>query len=257
MLAYDFYPGKSPHTVVMLHGLFGSARNLKTQAEGLLDLAQVYAYDARNHGRSVHTATHTLADLVEDLAGFISQHGIQKPVLWGHSMGGLTAMRYAQLYPDHVAALVVLDIAPRSYPAGHEREIAAQKIDVSQFSTRREIDQEMAKWIPDPQLRQFLQMNIARDQAGKFYWQNNIAAIENSPERTLFPDWQPPLFTGPVLAIRGLLSDFVRDTDVELLHKAFPQLELHSLPAAHWLHFSHAESVLKLVRDFLRRLWSS
>ncbi|MCX7633232.1 MAG: hypothetical protein N2Z22_07870, partial [Turneriella sp.] len=75
----------------------------------------------------------------------------------------------------------------------------------------------MAKWIPDPQLRQFLQMNIARDQAGKFYWQNNIAAIENSPERTLFPDWQPPLFTGPVLAIRGLLSDFVRDADVGIL----------------------------------------
>ncbi|GAB4427576.1 MAG: alpha/beta fold hydrolase [Turneriella sp.] len=255
MLAFDFYPGNTGRTVVMLHGLFGSARNFASLAESLKAEAQVFALDARNHGRSPHMATHTLDDLVHDLEEFLREQKIDQPILLGHSMGGLTAMAFALKKPEIARALIVLDIAPRSYRPGHEGEIAAQKIDVASCTTRREIDDRMAEFVPDPVVRQFLQMNLARDAEGRFYWSNNIAAIEASPERTRFPAVKGVLYGGPVLAIRGLNSDFVRDQDVTLMRQAFPRLELHDLPGAqHWLHHSHREQVTALILPFLRKL---
>lgn len=239
----------------MLHGLFGSARNFAKLAGSLRTEAQIFACDARNHGRSPHTATHTLDDLVLDLEIFLREQQIEQPILLGHSMGGLTAMAFALQKPEAVRALIVLDIAPRSYRPGHEGEIAAQKIDVAAFATRREIDERMAEFVPDPAVRQFLQMNLARDAEGRFYWTNNIAAIEASPERTRFPAFEGVLYAGPVLAIRGLESDFVSDADVALMRQLFPRLEMHDLPGArHWLHHSHREQVTGLILPFLHRL---
>jgi len=255
VVAFDFYAGNPVRTVVMLHGLFGSARNLATLAESLRAEAQVFAYDARNHGRSPHTKTHTLEDLVSDLEDFVRTQNIERPILLGHSMGGLTAMAYARKKPEAVRAMIVLDIAPRSYEPGHSSEIAAQKIDVSACATRREIDVKMAQFVPDPVVRQFLQLNLARDSQGRFYWSNNITAIEASPERTQFPGFEGVLYGGPVLAIRGLNSDFVRDADVALMRVAFPRLEMHDIAGAqHWLHHSHREQVTGLILPFLQKL---
>lgn len=255
MLRFDHYPGNPDVTLVLLHGLFGSAKNLASIASDLTDVATVYAYDARNHGGSSHSATHTLTDLTQDLGDFLAEHKIVHPVLLGHSMGGLTVMNFARLYPQIPRALVAVDIAPRTYAPAHAAEIAAQKIDVSQCHERRQIDAEMAKILPDATIRSFLQMNLARDSGGAFYWQNNIAAIEKSPERTVFPDFEPPLFSGPVLAVRGLESDFVTDADAERMKSAFPRLALESLPGAgHWLHHTHRDALIGLVRAFLQRL---
>ena len=255
MLAYDYFPGNASRTVVMLHGLFGSARNLASLAQGITAEAQVFAYDARNHGRSMHTPTHTLDDLTRDLAEFLHGQQISQPVLLGHSMGGLTAMAYAHEKPEAVRALIVLDIAPRSYRPGHTGEIAAQKIDVGACATRREIDEKMAQMVPDPVVRQFLQMNLVRDAQGRFSWSNNVAAIEASPGRTQFPAFAGVLYGGPVLAIRGLESNFVRDADVALMRQAFERLEMHDIAGAqHWLHHTHREQVTELIRGFLQRL---
>jgi pimeloyl-ACP methyl ester carboxylesterase len=255
VLAFDFYSGNTAKTVVMLHGLFGSARNFASLAQSLRPEAQVFACDARNHGRSPHTATHTLDDLVLDLDEFLREQKIDQPILLGHSMGGLTAMAYAARKPQAVRAMIVLDIAPRSYSPGHFGEMAAQKIDVASCTTRREIDDRMAEFVPDPVVRQFLQMNLARDAEGRFYWSNNIAAIEASPERTQFPVFEGVLYAGPVLAIRGLNSDFVRDKDVALMRQAFPLLEMHDIAGAeHWLHHTHREQVTRLILPFLQKV---
>lgn len=258
-LHFDYYSGNRERTIVMLHGLFGSAKNFTSIAESLTDLAEVYAYDARNHGVSVHTATHTLTDLTQDLADFLAEHEIINPILFGHSMGGLTAMSFSIKHKPR--ALVIIDIAPRSYAPAHAQEIAAQKLDVSQCANRRDIDTLMASVLPNATVRQFIAMNVARVQGGtaatseRYYWQNNIQAIENSPERTEFSVFVPPIFLGPTLAVRGLASDYVSDADVTLMRSAFPALEIHGFAkATHWLHYTHREQLLAVVRPFLAKL---
>lgn len=260
MLAFDYYEGNPRLQVVLLHGLFGSAKNMAALAQALTGEASVYAYDARNHGRSPHTATHNLTDLTADLGAFIAQHGIQQPVLIGHSMGGLTAMAFVKNRKD-ARGLVVLDIAPRTYAPGHEAEVAAQKIDLSGFTSRKEIDAAMAKILPSPTMRQFLQMNIALaeprvgEARGQYVWTNNVGAVESSPARTVFPPFQNPLYSGPVLGVRGLKSDYVTDADVAAMREAFPRLEYHDFAdAEHWLHHTHREQLVGLIRPFLRSL---
>ena len=255
MLRFDRYPGDPRLSLVLLHGLFGSAKNFASIAQALQSTATVYAYDARNHGGSSHTETHTLSDLTDDLQHFLREHDIRRPVLMGHSMGGLTVMNFARIFPETPRALVIIDIAPRTYAPAHALEIAAQKIDVSQFRERRDIDAAMAEILPDSTIRSFLQMNLVRQDNGTFWWQNNVAAIEASPERTVFPAFAKPLYTGPVLAVRGLESDFITEADVSLMESAFPLLELESLPAAgHWLHHTHRDALVRLVQAFLLRL---
>ena len=255
MLRFDHYPGAPEKTVVILHGLFGSAKNFSSVAAALTPFATVYAYDARNHGQSHHTATHNLSELSEDLAEFIAEQKIEKPVLIGHSLGGITAMDYVRRRGDRVRALVVLDIAPRTYPLGHEKEIAAQKIMVSSMATRKDIDEVMQNVLPDATVRQFLQMNIGRDETGQFVWQNNVAAIEDSKSRTVFPPFENPLFCGPVMSIRGLKSDYVTNEDITRMRAAFPALESHDIAdAAHWLHHTHRDEVVRLISAFIQHV---
>jgi esterase len=255
MLHYENFGGSGPPDIVFLHGLFGSARNFASLAANLNDLGHVHGYDARNHGRSSHFATHSLQNLTEDLGIFLAEKNITSPVLVGHSMGGLTAMNFARTTDKPISALVLLDIAPRTYIPGHEQEIAAQKLDLSPFSTRREIDEAMQTLLPNGTVRQFLQTNIDRDDAGRFYWTNNISGIENSPKRTEFPEFSAPIFRGPVMAIRGLRSTYVSQADVNLIQRAFPAVIQHDLPDGdHWLHYTHQAVVIKLLREFLKKL---
>ena len=71
----------------------------------------VWAMDHRGHGRSEGTRMHVdrFADYLVDLAEFVKlaagAHG--RPVMIGHSMGGLIAYRYAAVHPDTISALVL------------------------------------------------------------------------------------------------------------------------------------------------------
>lgn len=54
--------------------------------------------DARNHGGSPHTSTHTYDDLADDVRDFLVAHNIDKTVVVGHSMGGRAMMVFALKY---------------------------------------------------------------------------------------------------------------------------------------------------------------
>lgn len=42
--------------------------------------------DLRNHGHSAHDPEHNYTVMAEDVENFIHQHGLEKAVLFGHSM---------------------------------------------------------------------------------------------------------------------------------------------------------------------------
>ncbi|MBF9036106.1 alpha/beta fold hydrolase [Rhodobacterales bacterium HKCCE2091] len=74
------------------------------------------AYDARGHGRSdVAGAPLTVDDLAADALSVLDACGIDRAVVCGLSLGGLTAMRAAAMAPDRVAGLVLANTAT-SFP---------------------------------------------------------------------------------------------------------------------------------------------
>jgi len=61
--------------LIILHGLFGSARNWSTSAASY----RVIALDLYNHGGSPWAETMTYAEMAEDVAGFIAAVGLDRP----------------------------------------------------------------------------------------------------------------------------------------------------------------------------------
>lgn len=95
----------SPHadlTLVMVHGWMCDLDTWHFQRLALRGTVRIVVVDQRGHGRSgASTAeTSTLALMAGDLAQVIEQHGTERVVVVGHSMGGMVAMQLAADRPD-------------------------------------------------------------------------------------------------------------------------------------------------------------
>jgi alpha-beta hydrolase superfamily lysophospholipase len=106
--------GDPRYVVLLAHGLGEHAGRYAHVAERLVaDGAAVYAPDHYGHGGSDgdRAVVDDLASMVDDLHAVAvrasAEHAGLPTVLIGHSMGGVIAARYAQLYTAELAALVL------------------------------------------------------------------------------------------------------------------------------------------------------
>jgi esterase len=240
--------------LIILHGLFGSLENWHSISRNLAADFQVLAIDQRNHGRSPHAPEMSYQLMAEDLRDLLGAQHFGPVNLLGHSMGGKTAMAFALSYPTLVDKLIIVDIAPRAYP-DHHRQIlkALLSLDLRSFKSRAEMESLLAPSIPDLATRQFLLKNVKRDQAGAFFWQMNLAAIDANYDRLNAQIASPHPFDLPTLFIHGEYADYIRDEDAASLRKLFPRAELCEIAGAgHWVHAEKPEAFLRKVREFLK-----
>jgi pimeloyl-ACP methyl ester carboxylesterase len=110
-------------TLLLLHGGPGVDHSeFKVGFSQLADIAQVIYLDHRGNGRSDSGATDrwNLATWADDVRAFCDVLEINRPIVLGHSFGGIVALYYATRYPDHPAKLIlastsVQPIGERSY----------------------------------------------------------------------------------------------------------------------------------------------
>ena len=251
-LQFNEYGTDGPPLIV-LHGLFGSARNWAGHARSLSDTHHVYALDLRNHGSSERAMTMTYAEMAEDVAGFIAEQGLTDPIVMGHSMGGKVAMQLALSDPDSVKALIVVDIAPVTY--GHDMldYIAAMEaMDLSGEMRRAELEEELRDQVDDPGISAFLMTNLERAESG-FQWRINLTAI--SAGMSAIAAFTPPTgatYALPTVFIAGSESSYIRDNHRERIMELFPKSRTVTIKDAnHWVHADQPEAFLKTVRAFL------
>lgn len=73
---------------------------------------RVVAVDLRGHGQSDKPHQHyTVQVFADDLAWICDQIGVEKPVVVGHSLGGIIAFDLAARYPELPSVVVMLDAA--------------------------------------------------------------------------------------------------------------------------------------------------
>lgn len=250
-LFYREFAGEG-RPLVIIHGLFGSSKNWITNAKELSKVGQVYAIDVRNHGESPHSDSHLITDLVEDLKEFILAHNLDKPILIGHSMGGLNALFFALQYPDMIHGLIVLDIAPKSYAINYEAEFNALSMDVSHYDSRQAIDEKMKEVLPDNFIRQFIQMNLDRTDTG-YKWKLNVETLKKARDALRLNLTDTMHFAKKTLFILGSESEYIAPADKELIKRYFPDSRIESIAGAgHYLHYTHAKEFLQIAIDFIR-----
>jgi len=244
--------GSGP-VLIILHGLFGSLENWRSMTRRLGETFTVFAIDHRNHGRSPHAAEMSYGLMADDLSEFMGQQNLKSAHVLGHSMGGKTAMQFALRYPDLVDRLIIADMAPKAYrPTQKEMIDALLALDVSKFSTRKEIDLALRGPIPDVVVRQFLLKDLKKNSQGLFAWQMNLQAIADNYNSLTEGITADHSFAKPTLFLRGEKSRYIKADDEEVIHQLFPHAIIHTIEGAgHWLHVEAPEAFLRSVKDFL------
>ncbi|HUB96694.1 MAG TPA: alpha/beta fold hydrolase [Stellaceae bacterium] len=241
--------------LLILHGLFGSHGNWAAVARRLGEWRTVYVLDLRNHGASPWDDRMDYPAMAEDVAAFVADHGIARPAILGHSMGGKVAMTLALADPALLERLVVVDIAPVARRPTHLEEAEAMRsIDLTKVTRRGDADAQMRLRIEDPAVRAFLLQNLVAGSQG-MHWRLNLEAIvANMAELAGFPAFPPgTAYRGSTLVVRGANSAYIRDADRPAFAQLFPDYRLVTIEGAgHWLHAERFEEFLAAVTPFLR-----
>lgn len=246
--------------LILLHGLFGSLENLGGIARRLEDGWQIHALDQRNHGSSPHTDAMDYPAMAADVIAYMDAQGFEQAALLGHSMGGKVAMQVALSYPERVKAIIVADIAPVTYQAGHDAVLDGMKsLDLKAITTRQEADTQLAEFVDIPGVRQFLLKNLERIPAGQltdpdqiFRWRLNLPVIEACYQKlAAAPEGEGP-YEGPVLFIKGADSAYIQQKHQDTIRQLFPAAEVEIIEGTgHWLHAEKADAFAMLCRNFL------
>ncbi len=240
--------------LVILHGLFGSARNWTSLARQLGETHHVYALDLRNHGASGWAETMTYEEMAGDVRAFLARHGLEGAVVMGHSMGGKTAMCLALEEGSLIGRLIVVDIAPVAYSHTHGPLIAAmQGADLAGATRRGEVDRQLAAQIPEAALRSFLLQNLVTEE-GRLRWRINLDALAaNMAVLTGYPDdLEGRRYDGPAFFLSGAGSDYVLPEHHGAIRTLFPQAEIDAIEGAgHWVHAEQPRAFLERVQTFL------
>lgn len=239
--------------LVILHGLFGSSDNWYSLSKVFSENFSVYTVDQRNHGQSPQSEDFNYRLLTEDLEEFFQEHAIQNPIVIGHSMGGKTAMNLAIKNPDLIEKLIVVDIAPKSYPIHHDHILDGLiAIPLSTLTSRSEADQILAKHVEETDVRQFLLKNLSRNSQGGFEWKINLNAIQTHIQEIGEGMQYEGTFEKPTLFIKGSRSNYFKVGDDELILKLFPQAKFQTLNTGHWVQAENPQEFTKTVLTFLK-----
>jgi esterase len=240
--------------LVLLHGLFGSARNWGAVQKALAADYRVVALDMRNHGASPHAPAMDYAAQAADVAETLATLGIKRAMVLGHSMGGKAAMMLALTQSELIERLIIADIAPRPYPPALRAVVAAmQAVPMHAALTRQEADQALRTAVPEAPIRSFLLQNL-RFETKPPSWRIGLAEIAAAmPEIEDFTPPQGAPFDGPTLAMAGALSPYIRADDHAAFRALFPRIAFVSIPrAGHWLHAENPEGFLAELQGFLK-----
>lgn len=241
---YDGPAGATP--LLIVHGLFGSARNWGAIAKRVSKTRKVIAVDMRNHGESPRASTQSYFDMAADLAEVIDT---PMDVL-GHSMGGKAAMVLALEYPEKLHKLVVADIAPVGYAHSQMPMIEAMRsIDLSDVETRGDADRQMRNLVAEDGVRAFLLQSLAVKEKR---WRLNLDVLAAEMDKIVgFPDVTGN-FEGRTFFLSGAESDYVRPEHRDRIRELFPSSVFAKIPdAGHWLHAENPRAFEAAVLTFL------
>ena len=103
------------NAIVLLHGFLENKEMWDFYIPEFAKRNRVIAIDLLGHGKSECLGyVHTMEDHADAVHAVLSELRIRKAIFVGHSMGGYVSLAFAELYPENIKGLVLLNSTARA-----------------------------------------------------------------------------------------------------------------------------------------------
>lgn len=245
--------------IILLHGGALTAHTWDVVCLGLLPEFRCIAPDLRGHGDSEWAADGDYSTDAHrrDLEALLAHLAIDRCVLVGNSLGGMTAIRYTaqRSATQQPQALVLVDIGPEMREAGRQRLRSftggPRELDsVEEFVDRAVAFNPLRR---RDVLRRSLLNNLRQLPSGKWTWKYDPNRFGRGPAPTTAERWADvQRITCPTLVVRGGRSDMFYDEDAAKLAATLPHGRWIKIDnASHTVQGDQPLALLTAIRKFL------
>jgi pimeloyl-ACP methyl ester carboxylesterase len=241
----------SGNALVLLHGFLETSTMWKSHADIFSKTHKVITIDLLGHGKTPCLGyIHSMEEMAETVFAVLTALRLRKIHMAGHSMGGYVALAFAELYPDYIKGLCLINSTARADSAerkmNRDRAINAVKYNHKQF-IRLAITN-----LFRPKNRKIFAENIkeVKKEALTISLQGIVAALEGMKIREdrevllHFSPYKKMMIIGkcdPVLVYEELI-DQTQNSEVDV--RVFPD--------GHMSHIENKDELTRSLNDFVR-----
>ena len=240
-------------TMLFLHGFLENQSLWNKIAVHFSQKYRVITVDLLGHGNTECTGyVHTMEDQADMLFALISHLRLRKINVIGHSMGGYIALAFAELYPDHVKSLTLINSTSRAdsdeRKLNRERAMDVVKKNASTFirmATQNLFEKDLHSTMKN-------QINKFTQEALKTPLQGVIASLGGMKIRI---DREALLHFGPYpkLIIAGEKDTIMPVNDIKE-EVAGTEVTLEVINCGHVAPLEAPELVIEKLKSFLKAL---
>ncbi|MXV80681.1 MAG: alpha/beta hydrolase [Chloroflexi bacterium] len=260
-LHYVDHGGDAEVSAVALHGFALNCHSFDEVAPALSDRLHWYALDQRGHGqsdRASELADYSRDHMAEDIRQFVVTQDLDRPVVLGHSMGGMNAMTFAAQHADLLRALVLIDVGPGVSVDGVQqvRQFVAGPYELDSLDAWVEMTHQYYPFRSKEGIRKRLEVSLRETPEGKMakmfderFRQADFRGVADA--RTGIWETAKAL-TVPTLLLHGEKSPVLKREQAEEFADQVPVVRLVTIPeAGHSVAGDQPEAFVEAVRDFL------
>ena len=244
------WPGAGPE-VLLIHGISSSEESWAPVLARLGETFTPVTIDLRGHGQSGRPETGYLYDdYAGDIAAALDALGMRRPLVIGHSLGGLVALWWAAAHPGDAAAIVIEDSPLRSgeeFRPVFDRWIAENAMPVDELAASH---REKNPGLSEAQARR--RAEIMTGTAPQVFTELKADSLaHDGVDRVAGLEH----IASPILFIHGNpeLGGMVPPAEAAAFARRLPNVEVIGIPdAGHNIHAERPEAFVDAVVPFLK-----
>lgn len=239
--------------MVLLHGFLENQTMWQELVPALCEKNRVVTIDLLGHGKTASVGyVHTMEDNTEIVEAVLKQLRIRKAIFVGHSMGGYVALAFAELFPQKIKGLVLLNSTSfedsPERKKNRDRAIKAVKKDYETF-----IRLSIANlFSPDNRERLSSEIEKVKIQALKTPLQSIVASLEGMKIRkeriAIMQNTRYPKML--ILGEKDPVLNF-EETSAQINNTT---AEIVTFPDGHMSHIENREGLLQVLLRFVKRI---
>lgn len=237
--------------VVLLHGFLENQTMWNAFVPNLAKKNRVITIDLLGHGQTECLGyVHAMEDQADLVHAVLHELKIRKTVLIGHSMGGYIALAFAELYPENIKGLVLLNSTSRAdsdeRKTNRDRAIVAVKQNYTAF-----VRMSIANLFSEDNREKLInEIESVKSEALKTPLQGIVASLEGMKirkDREVLLHFAP----FPIQLILGKKDPvLIYDENIDQIEGT--KVQLTTFDDGHMSHIENQADLKKLFVDFLK-----